>query len=149
MEEGHKDVEPPEINEKDWARTFESIDKWLHGWLGETSKIPLAYIVCDTVAIVDDPVAPATWLSKVDKLIGHAPHGDAADNYLTDNVKVWEKISNLTSSHECWTYVHPAQCNMNGHLTYMALKNHYLGPNNMNHQANAAETCDVSHVLLQ
>ena len=55
-EESHEDVEPPEINEKDWAQTFESIDEWLHGCLGEMSKIPLAYILRDTVAIVDDPV---------------------------------------------------------------------------------------------
>ena len=104
------------------------------------SKIPLVYIVCNTVAIVNDPVAPATWPSKVDELIGHAPHGDAVDNYLTDNVKVCEKISTLTHSHECWTYVHPTQHNRNNHLAYMALKNHYLGPNNMNHQANEAKT---------
>ena len=100
-EESHEDVEPPEINEKGWACTFESIYEWLRGCLGETSKIPLAYVICDTVAIIDDPAAPATWPSKVDELIGHAPHCDAADNYLTDNVKVWEKISNLTCSHEC------------------------------------------------
>ena len=139
-EESHEDVEPPEINDKDWAHTFESIDEWLCGCLGETSKIPLAYIILDTVAIMDNPAAPTTWPSKVDELIGCAPHGDAVDNYLTDNVKVWEKISNLTCSHECWTYVCPTQYNQNGHLAYMVLKNHYLGPNNMNHQVNEAET---------
>ena len=42
-------------------------------------------------------------------------------------------------SHECWTYVQPAQRTHNGHMAYRALKNHYLGPNNMNHQANEAE----------
>ena len=69
-EESHDDVEPPEINEKDWAHTFESIDEWLHGCLGETSKIPLAYVVHGMEAVVDNPVAPATWPSKVNKLIG-------------------------------------------------------------------------------
>ena len=110
-EESHEDVEPPEINDKDWARTFKSIDEWLRGCLGETSKIPLAYIICDTLAIMDNPGTPATWPSKVDELIGYAPHGNTVDNYLTDNVKVWEKILNLTCSHECWTYVRPAQHN--------------------------------------
>ena len=66
--------------------------------------------------------------------------GDDVDKYLTNNVKVWEKISNLTRSHECWTYVRPAQQNQNGHLAYMVLKTHYLGPNNMNHQVNKAKT---------
>ena len=71
-EESHEDVEPPEINDKDWACTFESIDEWLHGCLGETSKTHLAYIVCDCVTIIPDPTAPAIWPSKVDELIGHA-----------------------------------------------------------------------------
>ena len=92
------------------------------------------------MAIVPDPTAPATWPSKVDQLIGRASHGDDVDNYVTNNVKVWEKLSILTQSHECWIYVHPAQCNWNGCLAYMALKTHYLGPNNMNHKANKAET---------
>ena len=83
------------------------------------------------------PHGPARLMSSI---IGYAPHGDAVNNYLTDNVKFWEKISNLTCSHECWTYVCPAQQKRNGHLAYMVLKNHYLGPNNMNHQANEAET---------
>ena len=57
-----------------------------------------------------------------------------------DNVTIWEKISTLTHSHECWTYVWPAQRTRNGCIAYRALKNHYLGPNNTNHQANEAET---------
>ena len=61
-ESNHVDVGPPEINNKDWARTFEAIDEWLHGCLGEFSKIPLAYVVRDNEAITPDPVAPATWL---------------------------------------------------------------------------------------
>ena len=69
-EESHDDVEPPEINGEDWAHTFKSIDEWLHGCLGETSKIPLVYVVHDMEADVDDPVAPSTWPSKVDELIG-------------------------------------------------------------------------------
>ena len=44
-ESNHVDVKAPEINDKDWARTFEAIDEWLHGCLGEFSKIPLAYVI--------------------------------------------------------------------------------------------------------
>ena len=72
-------------------------------------------------------------------MIAHVPHGEGTF-FLVDNVTDWEKISALTCSHECWTYVHPTQCTHNGHLAYRALKNHYLGPNNMNHQANEVET---------
>ena len=132
------DVEAPELNNKDWTRTFEAINEWLRGCLGEFSKIPLAYVVQDNEAVTADPVAPATWPSKVDEMIGRAPHSE--DTFFpVDNVTVWEKISALTRSHECWTYVQPTQCTCNGRMAYRALKNHYLGPNNTNHQTNEAE----------
>ena len=137
-ESNHIDVGPPEINNKDWARTFEAIDEWLHGCLGEFSKIPLAYVVHDNEAITPDPVAPATWPSRVDELIGRTPHGEET-YFPADNVTVWEKLSALTCAHECWTYVRPAQHTRNSRMAYRALKNHYLGPNNTNHQANEAE----------
>ena len=137
-EANHVDVEAPEINDKDWAWTFEAIDEWLRGCLGEFSKIPLAYVIRDNEAITADPVAPATWPSRVDEMIGRAPHGEDTFSPI-DNVTVWEKISVLTRSHECWTYVRPAQRTRTGRMAYRALKNHYLGPNNTNHQANEAE----------
>ena len=75
----------------------------------------------------------------IDEMITRAPHG--ADTFFpADNVTIWEKISTLTRSHECWTYVWPAQRTRNGRMAYRALKNHYLGPNNTNHQANEAKT---------
>ena len=137
-ESNHVDPGAPEINDKDWARTFEVIDEWLRGCLGEFSKIPLAYVVRDNEAITPDPVAPVTCPSWVDEMIGRAPHGE--DTFFpANNVTVWEKLSAFTRLHECWTYVQPTQCTLNGHMAYRALKNHYLGPNNMNHQANEAE----------
>ena len=137
-EANHVDVESPEINDKDWARTFEAIDEWLRSCLGEFSKIPLAYVIRDNEPITTDPVAPATWPSKVDELIALAPH-DNDTFFPVDNVTVWEKISALTHPHECWTYVRPAQRTRNGRMAYRALKNHYLGLNNTNHQANEAQ----------
>ena len=75
LESNHVDVEAPELTDKDWAWTFEAIDEWLCGCVGEFSKILLAYVVWDNEAITADPVVPATWPSKVDEMIGHAPHG--------------------------------------------------------------------------
>ena len=40
-ESNHVDIKAPELNDKDWARTFEAIDEWLCGCLGEfTSYFP-------------------------------------------------------------------------------------------------------------
>ena len=112
-EASHVDVEALEINNKDWAHTFEAIDEWLCGCPGEYSKIPLAYVVRENEAVTADPVAPATWPSKVDEMTCRAPHGEGTF-FPVDNITVWEKISALTRSHECWTYVCPAQCTGNG-----------------------------------
>jgi hypothetical protein len=43
-ESNHVDVEPPELNAKDWPRTIEAIEEWLRGCLGST-KVPLAYVL--------------------------------------------------------------------------------------------------------
>ena len=88
-ESSHVDPGSPEINDKDWAWTFEAINEWLRGCLGEFSKIPLAYVVRDNEAITPSPVAPATWPSRVDEMIGRASHGE--DTFFpADNVTVWE-----------------------------------------------------------
>ena len=90
-EANHVDVAAPEINDKDWARTFKAIDEWLRGCLGEFSKIPLAYVIRDSEAITADPVAPATWPSRVDEMIGCAPHGEdtffPANNVTGENLR--------------------------------------------------------------
>ena len=48
-----------------------------------------------------------------DEMIAHAPmmiaNGDEHPTFLTDRQTIWDKISDLTREHECWTYVKPAQ----------------------------------------
>ena len=103
-ESNHVDVEAPELNDKDWARTFEAIDEWLRGCLGEFSKIPLAYVVWDNEAVTADPVAPATWPSKVDEMMSHAPHGE--DTFFpADNVTVCCRIFGITAFNSLLQYV--------------------------------------------
>ena len=80
-------------------------------------------------------VDPATgWASKADKLIGWAPiraKGNPVPNFLTDNIKVWELLSGLTCMHACWRYVKPFQHARDGQGAFLALRDHYLGPNNV------------------
>ena len=46
----HEDVDPPTINTKDWPRTIDTIEEYLHGYLGAT-KIPLAYVIRENEAM--------------------------------------------------------------------------------------------------
>jgi hypothetical protein len=141
-EENHKDVDPPEINAKDWPRTMDAIDEWLRGCLGVTD-IPLAYVVRPTITIpTTDPVGG--YATKQDELIARAPiQGPAVGSwnptYLADSVRVWEKISELTREEECWSYVRPAQRTRDGRLAYQGLRGHYLGINNVDNMSAKAE----------
>ena len=140
-EEKHKDVDPPEIDGRDWPRTIDGIEEWLRGCLGVT-KIPLAYVIrADEGVPAADP--PEGYLSKVDELIARAPiRGNAAAytaTFLTDRTRVWEKISDLTREHECWSYVRPAQRTRDGRLAFMNLKGHYLGVNSVDNMSAEAE----------
>ena len=137
-EETHDDVDAPTLDEKDWPRTIEAIEEWFRGCLGGSSKIPLAYVIrTDENPAVD----PATaWASKADELIGRAPiraGGNLVPNFLTGSIKVWELLSGLTQTHACWTYVKPFQCacDGDGRGGFLALCDHYLGPNNVGNMA--------------
>ena len=59
--------------------------------------------------------------------------------FLTDNQRVWELLFSITRERECWIYVKVAQRARDGRAAFLALKNHYLGPNNVNILASGAE----------
>jgi hypothetical protein len=54
QEADHKDLNPPELDSKNWPRTIEAMEEWLGGCLGVT-KIPLAYVIRE-----EEAVAPLT-----------------------------------------------------------------------------------------
>ena len=101
-EETQDDVDAPTLDEKDWPHTIEAIEEWFRGCLGDSLKIPLAYVIMTDEDPAGDPAAG--WTSKADKLIGRAPirvGGNPLRNFLADNIKVWELLSGLTRKHTC------------------------------------------------
>ena len=141
-EDSHTDSDPPDkiINARDWTKTLEAVVEFLRGNLG-TSKIPLSYVVRDQLAPTDDP--ENGWPTLQDEMIARAPimRNDEEYNltFANDNQKVWDLISKITREHECWTYVKQGQRLRDGRMAFMALKNHFLGPNNADNLANSAE----------
>jgi hypothetical protein len=131
-EENHKDVEPPEIDAKDWPRTIDSLEEYLRGCLGVT-KIPLAYVIRATIAVTAEATDPqANYVSKQDELIARAPitvAGHDIATYLSDRARVWELISNLTRDQDCWSYVRPAQRARDSRTAFLGLRGHFLGAN--------------------
>ena len=55
------------------------------------------------------------------------------------HISVWEKLSQLCREETFWTYVKAHVKSQDGCAAYMSLKQHHLGPNNVNHMANKAE----------
>ena len=45
----------------------------------------------------------------------------------------------MTCKHTCWTYIKPFQRARDGRGAFLALQNHYLGPNNIDNMASLAE----------
>ena len=141
-EKDHSDVDPPEINARNWPATIEAIEEYLRGCLG-SSGIPLSYVIRDNTDIpAADP--PNGYPSLQDELVARAPintpGGNRTRQFRNDNIKVWEKISNITRDHECWTYVRPAQQARDGRAAFFGLKQHYLGANSVDNQAARAES---------
>jgi hypothetical protein len=126
----------PTLNEKDWPKTMEAIHEFLRMYLGE-SKIPLAYIVRDEEALPDGNDPAINYATVQDEMIRRAPHD--GQMYQSDNEKTWEIMAAITRDHDCWTYVKPAQRARDGRQAYQRLFNHYLGPNNVDNLASAAE----------
>ena len=144
-EKDHEDVEAPELNFKDWTKTIETIEEYLFGCLG-TTKIPLAYIIRPEVEVTpsaDDP--PANYDTVQEEMVARAPHHDGADPpvnlqaYKDDNIKVSKMLADLLRNSDGWTYIKKAARKRDGRQAFLALKNHFLGPNNVDNMAKQAE----------
>ena len=144
-ETDHVDHEPtPKLmDSKNWPKTIEGIVEYLRGCLGVT-KIPLSYVVRDHIEVTPEANDPETnYDTPQDEMIARAPmmfaNGDEHPTFLTDRQTVWDKISDLTREHECWTYVKPAQRARDGRQGFTLLFDHYLGQNSTANQASLAE----------
>ena len=137
------DPTAPELTFRDWPRTIETIEEYLFNFLG-TTKIPLAYIVRENSDVpAADPVGGYETIQA--ELVARAPHHDGANppvytqTFKDDNQKVYELIAALTRDKDCWTYVQSASRTRDGRKAFYGLKNHYLGPNNVDNMATQAE----------
>ena len=143
-EENQEASEMPELNDKDWSKTFDAIDTWISDHLGIT-KIPLAYITRDNVEVPAGPDPATNYSTKQEEMIMRAPHTTTpggnvtTEAYKVDNVAVWELLFKLTREHSCYSYVKPHLRAKNGRAAYLALKEHYLGTGHADDMATKAE----------
>lgn len=139
--------EPPTIDDKNWPKTMEAIREYLASSLGSSSKLPLAYIIRDDMIVPAAAGDPATnYDTNEEEMIARAPHttnnlenGDKTDHYIEDNTEVWSTLERVCRDHTCWTYIKGRSRRRDGRGAYQDLWNQFLGPNNVDNMANAAE----------
>lgn len=134
--------EKPKIDDKDWPKMFESINDYLTRINGE-QNLPLAYVIrCNTAVPPDEDDPSTNYPMAITEMIAWAPHGTAATLnaiYTANSAKVADKLSEIVRDTVAWTYVKNHVHSWDGHAAYYAMFNHYLGPNNVDHQASQSE----------
>jgi hypothetical protein len=127
----------PDINDKNWPRTMESIRQYLAAQYGAKGST-LDYVIRQEVEVKPHASDPSENYDIVDlEMTARAPN--TGRTFQDDKQKVWDILSNMCAKHPCWVYIKPAQKGNNGRLAYELLFDHYLGPKNVGNMDNAAE----------
>ena len=143
----HDDPEVPEFSKKDWQQNFEVLDNWLHGCRGNSSKLPLSYVIRDDT----EPSAEATntfsdhdaALSAKAEIVHNAgPPIECSDQFRMDNQKVINLMVEAFGSDALATsHMKKFKRRKNGRGAHNALRNQVLGTDAvMNLSAKAENT---------
>jgi hypothetical protein len=117
---------------------LEYLSEYLAANLGEQGN-PFYYVICPQVDVPPESGDPSTGYGTVDlEIIEHGPHTGFA--YQMGNHEVLEIIHNICSEHVCYIYIKGVTRAKNGGDMYQLLFDHYLGLNNANRMASAAES---------
>ena len=134
-ENNYEDTNPPVIDDKDWPTMMDALREYFRNIYGIT-KIPLLYVVREQETPRDEP--EGHWEDPMMQMIDWAPHwipaaGGAGavrhPSYMVDNKMVFDKLAEICHTHSCWTYIRPFLRQCNGQSAFLALVNHFLGPN--------------------
>jgi hypothetical protein len=163
LEQTHKDPTiTPTIDFKNWPKTMDVLDQWVRGHRGVDGS-SLGYVIRKSTnlfppAAADDPpmgAGESTYMSHDDEvvarhrivnqasatrtLVQHEKSGPFTEEYLSDRKRVWDLLSSLLGETDANAVIKPYKDKCDGRGAYLAIWNHYLGPNNVDHMANEAE----------
>lgn len=132
----------------DWPKGFETLDTFISKQRSDTERISLGYLIRTSPAVTphaDDPRANYSNLEIEQN--ARCPHtrtlatGDVvvAEYYKEDNKKLWLLIHDIFRETHAYPFIKEFSRATDGRGAYLALFQHYLGPNNKNNIAAAAE----------
>jgi hypothetical protein len=133
-----------------WPKIFEHLDDWIGQHYGPSSKAPLLYLCRGKECPPDEQYDPSSNYESIrEELIARCPiwvDWDEADpnlrpdHYETENAKLWEALQKVFQATPSYQYMKAYAKGKDGRNAYLALKAHYLGPNNANNLAQATST---------
>ena len=163
LEKGHKDpIIVPAIDFKNWPKTMDSIEHWIRGHRGVDGS-SLGYVIRKSDNLfpptaADDPTmgaADSVYMSHDDEVVArhriidqasatrtlaqHEKSGPFTEEFLSDRKRVWDLLSSFMDSTDAVTVIKPHKIKCDGRGAFLAIWNHYLGQNNVDHMANEAE----------
>jgi hypothetical protein len=126
------------INDKDWPKTSDYLSEYLVAILGKKGN-EFSYVTHPQVDVSPEVGDPYMGYGTVDlEMIARGSHTGSA--YQMDNRNVWEIMHSIFSEHVRYICIKCAARMKNSRYTYQNLFGHYLGRNNANSMASAAES---------
>jgi hypothetical protein len=128
----------PAINDKNWYHTLDNIKKYVASQYGGTGDSLNCVIRAETTveSEAEDPVGGYDTVGQ--GMTARALHSGRA--FVNDRHNVWDIMSNICGRHSCFVYINTILQANNGRNAFILLFDHFIGPNNGDNMASAAET---------
>jgi hypothetical protein len=136
--------------QENWPKIFEHLDDWIGQHYGPSSKAPLLYLCRAKECPPGEDYDPSSNYKSIrEELIARCPmwvDWDEAEPtmrpnfYEVENAKLWEALQKVFQTTSSYQYMKAYAKGKDGRSAYLALKAHYLGPNNANNLVQATTT---------
>ena len=128
---------------KNWVKGFEMLDQWIGSHVDSVTNLPLAFMIRE-----EQPdrsrYDSSRYVSLADELAKRCEVWDVARVLKPWSTrcssKVWDLLYSIFQDHAAYQYMKPFKRARDGRGAYFALRDHYLGPNNVNNMATDLES---------
>jgi len=129
---------------KNWVNGFEILDEWISAHVETSNMMPLGFVIRREDPD-DSAWDPDNYLSIRDAYNKRTEITDSVNAYAPRPwagrciQKLWDILYAIFKDHAAYQHMKSHKKSRNGRLAYFALRDHYLGPNNVNNMAAALE----------
>ena len=133
---------------KNWVKGFEILEQWIGNHVDDVTNMPLAFVIREKDEDRSD-YNPSNYQGLADEFAKRTPLTNEGSSNRTVTYrnwtvrcqnKVWRLLYSVFKDHAAFQYMKPYKRAQDGRAAFLALKSHYLGPNNVNNMATDLET---------